>query len=262
MRNRFVTSSILAALIFILPVSADAQARRERGTVVIPKSSIERANDIGRVAHTNIRLFVPTSGAVVGGASFGSKPMSAGGPPFPGYFYETPASAACIYHLVATSVPGCNPNLASTNPSGGGGAIAIVDAFDDPNAASDLAAFDQQFDILPADLTVVYAAGTQPPLDPSGGWELEESLDIEWAHSMAPKAKLYLVEAASNSFIDLLTAEFVATSLVQAAGGGEVSNSWGGGEFDGESTVDFVFTGRGVVFFASAGDGPGVIWPS
>src|SRR5947209_13332983 len=241
MRNSFVTSSTIAALIFILAVSADAQARRERGTVQIPKSSIERANDIGRVAHTNIRLFVPTAGTVIGGASFGSKPMSAGGPPFPGYFYETPASVACIYHLVATSVPGCNPNLASTNPSGGARAIAIVDAFDDPNAAADLAAFDQQFGVMPADFTVVYAAGTQPPLDPTGGWELEESLDIEWAHSMAPKAKVYLVEAASNSFIDLLTAEFVATSLVQSAGGGEVSNSWGGGEFDGESTLDFVF---------------------
>lgn len=243
---------IAAAVLVTFTVSASSETKHERGTVVVPKSSIERAGDVGLRAHTNVRIFVPESGM-----------PQAGGPPFPGYFYETPASIACLYNLVSTKVPGCNPTLATANPRGGAGAIAIVDAFDAPNAASDLAAFDQQFDIAPADFTVVYAAGTPPPVDPSGGWELEESLDIEWAHAMAPKAKLYLVEAASNSFLDLFTAEQVASNLVVAAGGGDVSNSWGGGEFDGESYFDSIFFATpGVVYFASAGDGAGTLYPS
>jgi subtilase family serine protease len=152
-----------------------------------------------------------------------------------------------------------------------------VDAYDDPNAYTDLAAFSSQFGVEPINPTtfqVVYApsggatpgsctgSATEPPVDPTGGWEVEESLDIEWAHAMAPGATLYLVEAQSNFYTDLLCAVTVASNLVQAAGGGEVSMSWGGGEFSGEITYDPVFTTHGVVYFAAAGDSPGVIWPS
>jgi subtilase family serine protease len=79
---------------------------------------------------------------------------------------------------------------------------------------------------------------------------------------MAPNAKIYLVEAASNSFSDLLQAVSVANSLVSSAGGGEVSMSWGGSEFSGETSYDSYFTKPGVVYFASSGDSPGVNWPS
>jgi subtilase family serine protease len=148
------------------------------------------------------------------------------------------------------------------NPSGGGKAIAVVDAYDDPNAASDLANFDEQFGIAPANFSVVYATGTKPALDPTGGWELEESLDIEYAHAMAPNAQLFLVEAASANNSDLLNAVGVAAGLVAAAGGGEVSNSWGGSEFSGETLSDGTFVKTSVVFFASTGDSPGTEWPS
>ncbi len=87
---------------------------------------------------------------------------------------------------------------------------------------------------------------------PTGGWELEESLDIEYAHAMAPKAMLYLVEANSNSYADLLTAVRVASNLVRcgqttacpagATGKGEVSMSWGGGEFPRRLSLDSYFT--------------------
>jgi len=87
-------------------------------------------------------------------------------------------------------------------------------------------------------------------------------LDIEWAHAMAPNAKIYLVEAGSSNFSDLLRAVSVANSLVSSAGGGEVSMSWGGSEFSGETSYDVYFTQSGVVYFASSGDSPGVIWPS
>jgi kumamolisin len=100
-----------------------------------------------------------------------------------------------------------------------------------------------------------------PP--PDAGWALEESLDIEYAFGMAPNAHIYFVEANSNSFNDLLAAEDQATSLLQAAGGGEASNSWQGGEFSSETSLDSHFQGSGVVYFASSGDSGGQVgYPS
>ena len=135
--------------------------------------------------------------------------------PFAGYAYETPASLACVYGMVAHT-HGCNPNSTTTNSSGGSETIAIVDAFDDPNAAADLAFFSAQFGLPYSDskFKVVYEGGSAPPVDPTGGWELEESLDIEYAHAMAPHAMIYLVEANSNSDDDLFTAVIEASNLV------------------------------------------------
>jgi len=81
---------------------------------------------------------------------------------------------------------------------------------------------------------------------------------------MAPSAKIVLVEAATNSFVDLFVAVDVATSQVQANGGhGEVSMSWGGGEFSGETANDSHFQNTGVVYFAASGDTGGAnIYPS
>jgi subtilase family serine protease len=239
-----------------------------RGGVTIPASSKGIPQDVGVRAHTNIQ-FLSSPG------NFSGKPQ-AYGPPFPGYFYEDPASLACIYNLQPPE-PGCNSNVVSLNPQGGSNAIAIVDAYDDPNAYGDLEAFSSQFGVAAinhSSFLVVYApsggatpgsckgSATKPPIDSTGGWELEESLDIEYAHAMAPNATLYLVEAQSDYYTDLLCAVSVASGLVQKAGGGEVSMSWGGGEFPHETLLDAVFTTPGVVYFASAGDGPGTLWPS
>jgi kumamolisin len=162
----------------------------------------------------------------------------------------------------ATGFPSCNPNVVTLNPTGGSKTIAIVDAYDDPNAASDLAAFSAQFGLPPANFQVVYASGTKPPQDITGGWEGEESLDIEWSHAMAPNANIILVEAASNVNADLYAAVKVASQLVAAAGGGEVSMSWGGAEFKTERLYDLYFQTPNVVYFASAGDSAGVEYPS
>jgi kumamolisin len=135
-----------------------------------------------------------------------------------------------VYHLVSTIVAGCNPNTVTENPSGGSKLIAIVDAYDDPDAMSDLNTFSSQFGLSSVTSTtfkVVFAAGTRPAQDPTGGWEGEESLDIEMAHAMAPGADIVLVEAASNSDVDLFTAVSVAGTLVASAGGGEVLMDWG-----------------------------------
>ena len=231
------------------------------GTLVIPASSQINAVDKGKRMHTNIRFIVPAV----------SSPLEA--PPYSGYAYETPASLACIYQVV-TPIAGCNPNVTTNTPAGGSQTIAIVDAYDNPEAQSDLAYFSAQFGLpfKPANFKVVYASGTQPYTDPSGGWELEEALDIEYAHAMAPYAKLYLVEADSNYNSDLFTAVQVATNLVVcgkttacpagSTGKGEVSMSWGGSEFSGETSYDASLTTPNVVYVASSGDSPGVIYPS
>jgi len=230
-------------------------------TVVVPEASRINGADLGKKAHTNIRFLNP--GLV--------NPLEA--PPYGGYAYETPTSLGCVYKLVASLPAGCNPNSVTAVVGGGSQTIAIVDAYDDPEAPADLAYFSAQFG-LPFSVNkfkVIYADGIAPPLDYSGGWEIEESLDIEYAHAMAPNAMLYLVEAASNSYTDLFNAVTVATNLVQCGltttcgsvtGKGEISMSWGGGEFSGETSYDTYFNKTNVVFFASSGDSPGPSYPS
>jgi kumamolisin len=79
---------------------------------------------------------------------------------------------------------------------------------------------------------------------------------------MAPHAILYLIEAQSNSLADLMCAVIVAGAGIGSSTGGEISMSWGGGEFPGETALDPVFNAPRVVFFASTGDGPGTEYPS
>jgi subtilase family serine protease len=145
-------------------------------------------------------------------------------------------------------------NFPTSLTAGAGKTIAIVDAYDDPTAESDLNVFSQPFG-LPACTTangcfkkVNQTGGTKYPRA-DGGWALEISLDIQWAHAIAPGAKILLVEAASNSFTNLMAAEDYAKAHAQY-----VSNSWGGSEFSGESTYDRHFSQSGVSFFVSAGD--------
>ena len=230
------------------------------GHTVTPDSSIEAPEHIGVRAHTNFKTFLPAAGMAARQTSPEAVP-EVSGPPFAGYFYETPASLACVYKLVPAPDTRCNPNDPSlANPSGGARAIAIVDAYHYPTAASDLAVFSAQFGLPRPNLQVVFANGRKPPVN--ADWNIEEALDIEWAHAMAPNAKILLVEAASTSYPDLLRAVSVARNLVVSAGGGEVSMSWGGSEFRSETSYDAYFKQSGVVYFAASGDSPGVIWPS
>ncbi len=238
---------LLAAL---LPASARAQSPAgeqvrltARGTIVTPGSSVERPEHLGRAAHTNVHIFRPLAAVAAYGA------------------FETPSSLACLYGLVK-AVPGCNPRTLTQTATGGSRLIAVVDAYDDPDAALDLATYSTHFGLPAPRFSVVFAGGTRPPQDPTGGWELEEALDIELAHALAPGAALVLVEAASSAYADLLVAEQTAASLVEAAGGGEVSNSWSGAEFPGERAMEPYFRGTKVVFFASSGDEPGVGVPA
>ncbi len=104
-----------------------------------------------------------------------------------------------------------------TAGSGAGETIAIVDAYNDKNIASDLATFDSQFGLpAPPSLSVVNQTGgtTLPAADSTGGWELEESLDVEWAHAIAPGAKIILVEVTSPSDANLLAGVNTASTTL------------------------------------------------
>ncbi len=170
---------------------------------------------------------------------------------------ETPGSVACVYELV-TGPTGCPIATSTTVPSGGIGAIAIVDAGYYPTAQSDLDAFDTQFGISATTITQVWPTPIRPPV--YGDWEVEEALDIEWAHAMAPQAKLFLVVSAlcTTPVCDTdptWQAVQLAGNLVAANGGGVVSMSFADAEISQELSLDQYFTTPGVVYFAAAGDG-------
>ena len=79
---------------------------------------------------------------------------------------------------------------------------------------------------------------------------------------MAPNAKLFLIEAPGETKAELFNAVALAGKIIVGNGGGEVSMSFGFSEFSDEASSDHFFAVPHVVYFASAGDGPGVIYPS
>ncbi|MFL5340798.1 MAG: hypothetical protein ACJ8F7_11670 [Gemmataceae bacterium] len=159
---------------------------------------------------------------------------------------------------------------------GAGQTIAIVDAYDDPNIFGDLNAFDKQFSIEGGvNLYSKYGAATsfltkvtQGTPRGSVGWGQEISLDVEWAHTIAPAAKIMLVEANTSSYANLFASVDYARGQPGVVA---VSMSWGSGEFSTEASYESHFltpTGHlggsngiggsnlagGVTFVASSGD--------
>ena len=176
--------------------------------------------------------------------------------------------------LMSTSPSGITPaqmrhfyavdsiRFGSTVGDGSGQTIAIVDPYDDPTALHDLQTFDATFHLPnpPSFTKAGENGGTNlPSTDPSspGGqtWEVEESLDIEWSHVMAPAASLVLVEAASPDTSDLFQAVSTAASMPGVVA---VSMSFGGRQSFGDSQNDSTFTTPaghgGVTFLAATGD--------
>lgn len=276
-----VATSCLLSLAIAAPLagaqSADFLTGRLRsgGHTILPPSSKQTNDDIGLRARTNYKLFVP---AGRDGNGFGTNEVKANGTaddtasPVTGYYAETPESLACVYGLRSVNAF-CNPILLSTSDNSGGGsrAIAVVDAYDYPTAFADLKAYSSTFG-LPAPTSSTFTVswvGSKPAPDPNcanfSGWQCwatESALDIEMAHAASPRAHIYLVEAASNNFSDLFAAIAKATALVKAAGGGEVSMSWGGYEWSSERSEDWRFNQSKVVFFAATGDVEGTQYPA
>jgi subtilase family serine protease len=136
--------------------------------------------------------------------------------------------------------------------NGAGQTIAIVEAYDDLHISADLAAFDAAYGLnAPPSLTVLNLGATTT----DAGWALETSLDVEWAHAMAPAAKIVVVEASSATIAALFSAVSYASTL---PGVSVVSMSWGTSEFVGESSYDSLFTTpaghTNVAYVAASGD--------
>ncbi|MFH9006952.1 peptidase S8 [Streptomyces afghaniensis] len=155
-------------------------------------------------------------------------------------------------------------SAAATN--GTGRTIAIVDAYDDPDAESDLAAYRSHYG-LPACTTAggcfkkVSQTGSTTALPTAdSGWSGEISLDLDMASAICPNCHILLVEAKSASMANLGTAVNEAVSL----GATYVSNSYGGGESSSDATYDSAyFNHPGVAITVSAGDaGYGAEYPA
>jgi subtilase family serine protease len=174
----------------------------------------------------------------------------------------TPAQITAAYGLdnitftskSGTTVPG----------NGSGETIALIEMYHDPNIQSDLATFDTKYGLPTPTLTVVNQAGNQT----DSGWSLEESMDVEWAHSIAPGANILVVEAApsysqTQELQNLLTAVNTARNT---AGVVAVSMSWGFNEMSNESSYDSYFTTpsghEGITFIAASGDSGVAEYPS
>ena len=174
----------------------------------------------------------------------------------------TPTEIRTAYGISSISFPGAT----ATAGTGAGETIAIVDAYDDPTIASDLATFDSYFGLAaPPSFTKIGInssgkGSTTAFPSPNSSWDGEIALDVEWSHVVAPQANIVLVEAHSSGLQDLLNAvQYASTST----GASVVTMSWGSSEFSGEQSDDSYFSQPGVTYFASSGDSgsPG-IWPS
>jgi subtilase family serine protease len=160
----------------------------------------------------------------------------------------SPAQVKAVYNLPA---------------DGGSGTIAIIDAYNDPSIEKDLGVFSTKFG-LPA-CTTTNGCFKKHQMSSftsnNSGWALEMSLDVEWAHAIAPQAKILLVEARSSQLGDLLNAVDYARGRSEVTA---ISMSWGAGEFSSEANYDSHFSSTtGATFFASSGDGGhGVSWPA
>ncbi|MEU6509780.1 MULTISPECIES: S53 family peptidase [unclassified Streptomyces] len=184
----------------------------------------------------------------------------------------TPASAHAESALTAAAAPsGFGPaslqsayNLPSAT-GGSGQTVAIVDAYDDPNAESDLAAYRSQYGLSACTTAngcfkkVDQSGGTKYPRGNSG-WAEEISLDLDMVSAACPNCKILLVEASSASMTNLGTGVNTAVKL----GAKFVSNSYGGSESSSDASYDSTyFNHPGVAITVSSGDnGYGVQYPA
>ncbi len=146
----------------------------------------------------------------------------------------------------------------------GTGTIAIVDAYDDPNAENDVNVYRAQYG-LSACTTAngcfkkVGQTGTSALPKANASWSQEISLDLDMASAICPNCKILLVEATSNSFANLSAAVDRAALL----GANAISNSYGGSEYSSEVSDQSHYNHPGIAITVSSGDnGYGVEFPA
>ncbi len=170
----------------------------------------------------------------------------------------TPAQITSAYGL--SGITFTSPSGKSVAGNGAGQTIALIEMDHDPNIQASLDAFDAEYGLPSTTLDVIDQAGSQT----DSGWAEEETLDVEWAHAIAPGANIVVVEAAPGNtdaliLSNLMTAVQTATNT---AGVSVVSMSWGLSEFSNETTYDSNFTAPGITYIASSGDSGQVEWPA
>ena len=148
--------------------------------------------------------------------------------------------------------------------AGSGQTVAIVDAYDDPNAESDLATYRSRYGISACTTAngcfkkVNQTGGSSLP-KAEAGWAVEISLDLDMVSAACPNCHLLLVEANTNEDVNLYAAEDEAVTL----GATEISDSWAGEEYPEETETDVFFNHPGVPITVAAGDsGYGVQYPA
>jgi subtilase family serine protease len=145
--------------------------------------------------------------------------------------------------------------LQSAGVNGTGQTVVIVDACGDPTISSDLQTFDSQFGLSNPTLKVTYVQGKDDctAKDDPAGWSYETSLDVEWAHVVAPGAAIDLLIGGKPSSADLFGAwdYAIAQDL-----GNEISNSWSGSSACHGSVASIVSTASklGITVLAATGD--------
>jgi len=195
----------------------------------------------------------------------------------------SPAQIRAAYGLPPLPVAGVAPSVADAADLGAGQTIYLVDAHDHPNAFADLAKFSAKFG-LPACASAPLPASTALPLaaaaagctfsvaysDHSGlllksapsydaEWAAEIALDVEWAHAIAPLARLVLIEVPGDDSQQLLG----GVALANRMGAGVVSMSFGAPEGPWVQATDASFAAPGMSYVAAAGDaGAQVLWPA
>ena len=193
----------------------------------------------------------------------------------------TPAQIRAAYGLSPLPAVGASLTTAQAAALGAGQTVYLVDAYHDATALSDLNAFSAKFGLptcanvaitsnaklatppASCQFSQVYSAtrGTVTTAVPAynATWAPESKLDVQWAHAIAPLARIVLIEmpnAMSNSILD-------ANSLATKLGPGAVSMSFGSTEAGWAPTTDAYFVGTGMTFVAAAGDsGTQVLWPA
>ena len=184
--------------------------------------------------------------------------------------HETVAANGKVVHTTTVSGYGpANLRTAYSLPSatsGSGQTVAIVDAYNDPSAASDLATYRSHFGVPACTTTstgclriVNQNGGTKLPRD-NAGWSQEISLDLDMVSAICPNCHILLVEASSSSLTNLGTAVNEAARL----GATEITNSYGGSESSSDTSYDTAYYSHpGIAVTASTGDnGYGVEYPA
>ncbi len=239
---------------------------------------------VGMATSSQASAAVPGAAAQANGAAATASVTSLPQHPYT-HSCATPTKAHTMYCFalkrtdVGTQALGVMPNATPSgfgpsslisayklSTSGGSGAtVAIVDAYDDPNAESDLGVYRSQYGLSACTTSngcfrkVNQNGATSPLPSANSGWAGEISLDVDMVSAICPNCHILLVEANSANNADLYAAEDRAVAM----GAKYVSNSWGGSEYSGQTTDDSHFNHPGVAITVSSGDnGNGAEYPA